>query len=520
MLSFQTFGQGKSANVSVKWGPEIEVSKKAWFKRIVGFDGTGVYATQGEKKGLTIFNQGVNLERYSNRLILSKSVELDLKSEKKKRQLEFIIQLDGRMYVFSSYMDQKIKRNFLFVQPVNKRTLVLEGELKKIAEIDYEGNTKYNAGYFNYKLGRDSTKLLIYYDLPYDKGESEKFGFHVFDEKFDQIWEKKVVLPYKEEFFSIEDYEVDGNGNVHVLGLIWPEKREKETDVSLRNSLDRRHQILSYSNMGNELIEYPIDLDGKFLTEMQIAINDEQDVICGGLYSTEGTRNIEGSYFVKIDGKTKEIESREFKAFGIDFITQDLSDRKVSKAKRKSSKGKSVDLLEYVLDDLVLRKDGGAVLIGEQYSLDKISSSDARGFSSTINRYEFNDIIVVSMSPNGEIEWMEKVAKRQVTRHSSKSSSYALSIVNDKLHFFFNENPKNLAAKKEGKFYFFRPESSVLVLVTLDKEGKQTKEALFAAEDVGVVILPSSCRQIAENKMLLVGFKEQNIRLAKITFNK
>jgi len=257
----------------------------------------------------------------------------------------------------------------------------LQKELTKVGEIDYSGNRKLNAGNFGFELSDDSTKVLIYYNLPFDKGEKEKFGFHVYDNQFNPLWEKQVTLPYLEELFDVEDYEVDNSGNVHLLGLIYKEKRKTKR----KGDPNYKYQILSYSNQGSALEEYPIQIKDKFLTDMQIAINEEQDIICGGFYSAEGTYSIEGSYFLKIDSDTKEIKSKAFQEFGIDFVTQNLSNREEKASKRKDAKGKNVELYRYELDDIILRTDGGAILVGEQYYVRAVTSTTTDGNGLTLS---------------------------------------------------------------------------------------------------------------------------------------
>ena len=450
----------------------------------------------------------------------TKSVELDLEYLKKKIDFEFIVQLNNKLYLFSSFKNQKLKRNFLFVQSINKRSLQLKQDLNKIAEIDYSGKSKYNAGNFYYETSRDSSKVLIYYSLPYDKGEREQFGFHVFDRNLNQLWEKKITLPYKEELFDVEDYEVDNNGNVHLLSLIFKEKRKEKR----KGKPNYKYQILSYFDSGNELKEYPIKIEGKFLTDMQIAINDEQDIICGGFYSKEGTFSIIGSYFIKINGSTKEIKTKNFKEFGIDFITQNMTERQEKKTKKKDEKGKNIELFRYDLDDIILREDGGAVLIGEQYFVRIVTrtytDSDGNTRTTTTYYYYFNDIIAISMSPNGSIDWAEKIPKRQLTINDGGFfSSYALSVVKDKLYFVFNDNPKNLFYKGQGKLYNFnKSKQSLVVLVELDSNGKQTREALFSAKEADVLTRPLVCEQISKNEMVLFGQRRKTHRFAKITF--
>jgi hypothetical protein len=334
------------------------------------------------------------------------------------------------------------------------------------------------------------------------------------------LWEKEIRLPYKEDLFEVTDYEVDNFGNVHLLGIIFKEKRKEKR----KGKPNYKYQVLSYRNQGDELIEYPIAISGKFLTDMQIAVNSNQDIICGGFYSVEGTFSIKGSYFLKVDGETKEIIEKSFKDFGIDFITQNMKKREEKKAKKKDEKGKNVELFEYDLDRIILRSDGGAVLVGEQYYVvvKTVTTFDANGRSQTRTTYKYyyNDIIVVSVLPDGSIDWTEKIPKRQATINDGGFfSSYAMSVIGNKLYFVFNDNPKNLFYKGSGKLYNFNnSKGSLIVLVELNMEGKQTREALFSAKEAGILTRPKVCEQISSKEMVLFGQRKSTHQFVKITF--
>lgn len=150
----------------------------------------------------------------------------------------------------------------------------------------------------------------------------------------------------------------------------------------------------------------------------------------------------------------------------------------------------------------------------QQYSIWRNSTT------TTINYYYYNDIIVINFSSNGKIEWTEKVAKRQVTANDGGFfSSYALSVVKDKLFFVFNDNPRNQFYKGEGKLYKFnKGKESAVVLVALDREGKQTREALFYARDADILTRPLVCEQIYKNEVVLFGQRRRTHRFAKISF--
>ncbi len=520
MMVLHAFGQSKSQKVDMLWGPESKADKKLTLSDIVGYDETGIYTLNKRVKKSVEVNSNITLEHYDNKMAKTKSFEIDLKGQAQKRKFEFIIQLDNALYLFTSLTNPKLEKNFLYVQAINKKTLLPEQGLRKIAEINFPATSLYYVGNFNYQLSRDSTKALIFYNLPYKKGENESFGFHMFDKNMNQVWENNIILPYEDELFSIEDIEVDNNGNVHQLGKLYQEKRKEKRN----GKPNYRYQIISHYEKGRKLVEYPVKVEGKFLTDMQIAINPEQDIICGGFYSAEGTTSIKGSYFLKIDYESKGIIAKAFQEFEIDFITQNMGEREKKKTKKKDAKGKSIELYQYVLDDIVLNKNGGAVLIGEQFlsTTRTETTTDANGFTtfSTDYLYYYYDIIVISLSPDGEIEWAKKIAKKQFSKNDGAFfSSYAHAVVKDKLYFIFNDNPKNLFYKGEGPLYNFnRGKESLVVLVTIDYHGNLTKEALFSKQEVGMFTRPMVCEQISGNEMVVFGQRGKNFRFAKITF--
>lgn len=514
-------GQKKSDKVEILWGKEFKESRRSTLSDIVGHDQTGIYVLREKARG-TFYGTEPNriLEHYNNKMARTKSVMLKLKAYDKDTKFEFMLSLHGELYLFTSFRNQKLKQNFLFRQHVNKNTLMPDKELKKIAEIDYSGRGKKNAGVFNVSMSRDSSKVLIYYDLPYNKGEPEQYGFCVLDNDLNELWTKEVTLPYNDELFDIEDYKVSNNGDVYLLGALYKDKHKEK-----RNGVPNYHyEILGYTQQGAMQKEYPVQVKGRFLTDMKIAINDHQDIVCGGFYSEEGSFSIKGSYFLRIDGLTEMIVSQNYNEFGMDFITQNLTSRQERKKRRKDARGKNVELYKYHLDDVILRNDGGAVLVGEQFFVETVTTTVPTGnggVSTTVNYYYyFNDIIVINVAPDGRIAWTEKIPKRQVsTNDGGFYSSYAHFVKKDKLYFIFNDNPQNLYYNGEGRVAkFTRGRESQVVLVTLDREGQQTREALFSNREMGTLIRPMVCEKISGQEMILFGQRKKKQRFARVWF--
>lgn len=523
LFTLFSFGQTTTKDVDITLGEEEKTSRRMTLSNIVAYDETGIYAIKTKLLSILSPSSKIMLEHYDKEMNQSKSVEIELEDENGERDYEFIIYLNNEMFLFSSYNDKKADTKTLFVQGIDKKTLQPKPEVIQIAETDYDYSwtSRFRAGNFGRKVSDDSSKVLIYYTLPYEKDESQKFALHVFDQDLNSLWQKNVDLLYGEDLLYVKENEVDNNGNVHLLGQLFKQTRKNKR----RGKPNYDYQILSYSNNGEDLKEYPIKIEDKFITDMQIAINHDQDIICGGFYSSQGTTSIDGSYFLKINGETKEIMSKEFQQFSLDFITQNMSDKEKRRTKKKVSKGRDVELYQYDLDRIILRADGGALLIGEQFFVRTSTTTSFNGngsmTTSTKNHYYFNDIIVINMSPSGKIEWTEKVAKRQVTTNDGGFySSYALTVVKDKLYFVFNDHIKNLGYKGTGGLYSFTKSKrkSIVVLVSLDLEGYQTREALFSVKANKILTRPKVCQQISQNEMVIFGQRKKKHRFAKITF--
>jgi hypothetical protein len=496
------FGQQIDAGkFRVNFGAALKGHKSRTSFKIVDYDKKGVYVLSETKGKYAI-------ENYDNQNNLVKSEAIELKFQKKKRSLEFLLGFNDQLHLFTSFQNQKLKKNFLFEEKINKSTLLPTGELKKVAEIDYSEFSKYKKGTFNYKLSRDSNNVLVYYNLPSKKKAPEKFGFHVYNKTLDKSWHKEVELPYKDELFTVTDYKVDNLGNVHLLGKVYQDKPEDER----RDEPNYNFVLLSYLDSGKKLKKHSIKCGEYFLKDMQVEVTDSGDIVCAGFYSSFDSYSVKGAFFLRIDEETKAIKAKKFKEFNLDFITQNLSDKQEAKTRKKAAKGKNVEMHNYVLEDLILKSNGGALLLGENsYTyLTTHTSSNGNGgtTTTTTTHYVNNDIIAISISPDGEIEWTQKIAKKQhTTNDGAMWSSYSLMIDRNKMYFFFNDNVENVGYKEgQDKFHtFVNYKKGVVMCVELDSKGNKQRSPLFETKVAQVFIRPGVNLQIADKEIVVFG---------------
>ena len=512
-----SYAQVKTEKVDVVWGEKQKTSKKSTLSDIIGYDDTGIYAIKSRIKGIAKIE--MSIEHYDNNMNLTRSNIIDFKSNKGIRKTNAVKQFGNEIFFFYSVVDRKNKKNEFFVDKFDKKLLTVKGEPKKIGEMDLSNTRFLQYGSFNVRTSQDTSKILVYYNFPNKIKDNEQYGMIVYNRNFEKLWERETILPYKDYLFRVKDAKVSNAGKVYISGKLFKDKLKAE----LKGKSNYNFHILRYSE-DEEANEFPISMEGTFFTDLQFTINKKEDIICGGFYSESGaSRNLKGSFYLKIDGKTKELTSKSLQEFDLEFITQNYTERQKKHAKKRDAKGDDVELSKFWLDDIILRTDGGLCLVGEQYytRTETNTMTDANGHTTTSTTiyYYYNDIIVVSISPEGKIDWTEKIAKRQTSVNDKGFySSYKLSVINNKLYFFYNDNPKNHYKNESGNIAPFKHKEGIVTMVELDVDGRMTKEALFTTNDTDVITRPKVCEQISDDVVIIFGQRKKYQQFAKIKF--
>lgn len=514
--------QGMELPARINWSETLKEPNNSYLSKIIYQDSKGFYVLREQRSNSLIDNTPLKIyvEYYNNDLKLKRVEKIDLKYKNKTRQFEDVIKLGDHLYLLSSFHNRKHKVNYLFAQKIS-RQLKLSSKFIKIGEIPTKNINR--DGSFDYHISQDSSTFLIYNQLPYKKGEPERFIFNVYNTQFEKLWQKTVILPYNDENFEVEEYQVDNNGNVYLMGVIYINNNRR------RSKQAYQYTILAYTEQGEKLKEYKIDLEDKLISDLTFRVANDGDLVCSGFYSEQNSYSIKGTYFFRLNAQTQEIYNKNYKAFDIDFLTYYMSDRQKSKAHKAEMEGntqRQAELYRYNLDELILRTDGGALLIAEQYFIEEQYSNMLNptalnnGTTTTNYYYHYNDIIVVNIRPNGAIEWTARIPKSQKTKNDNGYySSYAHAVVRDKIYFVYNDNRRNFDKQENAKRrYNFNGRNSIIALSELHKDGSVNTYPLYNNRDADIISRPKICKQSGRKEMLLYGEIGRRFRFAKLYF--
>ena len=522
--AYPLMAQSSKSPGRITWGEEIKEPAGTRIINVVDFGKHGFYALRQRSEG-PLNRAQTYIETYDGKNRLTKSRKLALTYKGKDLDFEDLVMFNKQLYLLTSFNNEAKKMNYLFYQKVDKNRLIPEREMHYLAEIETKNIVE--EGLFDVVISEDSTHLLIYNELPYRKNAPEEFAFRVYDNDFQLQWQKDIVLPYSDEQFVIEEYKVDDQGNVFLLGVLFKDK----VRVRRQGLPNYQYIILAYTQQGEKIDEYQIDLKDKFITDLTFKINREGELVCSGFYSDRGTYSVKGTYFFKIDAATKVVSNTNMKPFDFEFLTDYMGNNEKRRAERAEASGntnKTPELYRYSLDELILRTDGGALLIAEQYFVEQVNYSDwdpfLRRYVYSPGRftyyYNYNDIIIVNIRPSGEIEWTARIPKRQVTvNDGGYYSSYARAIVRDRIFFIYNDNARNFDPKNRNqRLYNFNGSNSIITLAEVRKDGSVFSYPLFNNRDAGIITRPKICKQIGSKRMMVYGERNNSYRFADLTF--
>jgi hypothetical protein len=499
-----------SQTATVAWGPTLREPRRTVTSGIVGNDPTGFYTLRSDLSAISLFNRDAKamfLERYDteNKLVFSKELIIPAPARANgKFKFEGLYYLHGQLVLFSSFLNKDTGRNSAFATKVSADGVV-ENNMVEVAS--FGEATKRNSGSFNIILSNDSSKVMVFENLPDERHENERFQFRVLDNSLQILADKTIKLPHLDKDTGLNAFRVDNDGNAYVL-LSTNKKREERKNKEQKFA----YRIIGYFRNEDLTKEYEIRIPGRFISDLTFDLDKNKNLLVAGFYADDKKMRASGTFFLRVDFDTKAIITQSVKDFTPEFLQLFMS--------RTKAKNENAGVSYMDLDKLIVREDGGVLLVAEQEHWYVVTTNTGRT-SRTDYHYENNDIVFVNISPNGSIDWISRVPKRQHTVNDGGFyNSYSLTIMKDKIYLVYNDNIKNLKFGIDPRKLKImkRPQKAVTMLVTLDNTGNFSKQALFAARDHKTIVRPAFYMQ-DDKSVIIYSETGRDYRFGNITFN-
>ena len=536
-----TFGFSQSQYANVSWRKtQSKTEKSKMFSGtlgdidVIGTAKNGILFTIRKEIKYSAFGKSdikYFIENYNSELGRMKLTQLEIE-EKEDGIYNGILLHNDKLLLFTSFYNKKLKKDFLFMQELNKSTLAFVGEKKMVMEVDLSENPKpsklkiiaqaYSFGLagdmyetasqlgftFQMKRSSDSSDVLVTYSLPFKKKENRKVNIALFGKNLELKAQKVHELAYDEDSFFVHGYEMDDKGTVYMKGAhkIDKDKYEKK--------------LLSFSNELNDMKEYTFPHTDKEIGNMFYVFDDEQQIKVYGVYNKRISRKEreKGIYSMSINRESGKIENEKF-----------------TPLEEKYQEALEEGFRDFVyVRNFIQKEDGGVMMLIEDVSIEvktttnRTYNAQTKSYSTSttsVTHFYYRDIIALNLAEDGTLEWSTIVSKKQYGVGTSTNLSFYQQTVGNKLYLVFPDHADNKHVESpEGvgeSTYSRNAKVAMLAVVAIDLEtGKATKEKVygFLPKKDKEWVMPSQMSQISATEALIYAEGADTYKMGKITF--
>ena len=281
---------------------------------------------------------------------------------------------------------------------------------------------------FETVVSEDRSKMLLYHIERYKNIQA-----FVFDTDSMRVLSSQTIVPEDMDFnFEFVQAEVSNSGNYAFVLNKYNFKSTKK---------DHYYEVHEYNQSQDKVNPYPIILGDHLTFSVKFAYDNLNDyLVAGGFYSDKNLAFADGYFFLQIPSNSPKEYQVKFNEFDSEFISNLIGKEK------ENHKG----IKEAVVQEIVLRRDGGILLVGERNRQYERRSAGATGrlYYDPTRRflvdYYYEDLFVLSIHPDGRPHWKTILPKKQFSQDDNGIySSFFLFKSRASLKFIFNDEIKN-----------------------------------------------------------------------------
>lgn len=476
----------------IQWSKPVSDNSKMPFMKILGSGSTGFYVL---RSNLTFDNTKSRSGFKSRRYLLQKYsmemnllAEFDLKAPVENGRLADLQMVNGKVLLIFYSMDKGEHRYSFYAQYLTDMG-DLEGNSVLLVEFGAENIDEDNLP--GIVSSRDESKLAFTYRQLSKERDGQYYHTVVLDSALNQLYTKDfdVVLPVKQ--YVPLSFLLTDEGNFFILGIKFITERK------VKSPGESFYLLSGYNRSLNQFVNKEVKIEDKFLTDVSISSDSYNDkIVVIGFYSDRTSYSTCGVFYYSMTEDSLKDSRVYSSAFPQEFMVKFMGERK---------EGKGKELVNYSIDRLMLRRDGGAALVAESFYQTSRTYWDYYT-QSTLSHYyyHFGSIMVVSINPDGRILWGNVVSKDQNSiDDAGYFSSYCSVVSGGKLFFMYNK---------------YVNETSSVLITDVDGQGNQKTNVLFN-EIERVSILPHSGKQLDEDLFILPAYKENKFHFVKLSFD-
>jgi hypothetical protein len=344
----------------------------------------------------------------------------------------------------------------------------------------------YENQYFNprflYSRSEDRSKILLF------RGDKDsEMDVFSYDLRLDSLlWDSK--LRFKNVYLK-RDFRKMVVSNAGDMYMVLENNR-----LLKKNFFELFHIRGATSDLYKKKIELEDNTAVDIFTEYD---NMNDRLVISGLYADKNLSRANGIFFAPVDW-SEEDQEMQYVTFSTELL-EDVYGKQV---------GKNKGLTNFNIQHMILREDGGVVIIAE------MNKEFSRRSNVPIRRdymktgwvdYYYEDLLVYSIHPNGDEHWNTVLKKRQYSQDDDAVySSFFLFKTQQDLRLLYNDE--------------IRQENTVSEYV-VKGNGKNERNSVFSTDYQRLRLRFKEGVQIAYNECIVPSERNNRLNLVRIRYN-
>lgn len=387
-----------------------------------------------------------------------------------RKNIDFMSVIGENILVFVSefFPKEKVIKTYYYRYDLEGNTLA-EEELMSVYPNQPEQKVE-----LQYVLSPNKRKLLAYKNLE-NKREAERIKYYLFDYQGDFVQNGELTLRYPDNRFRIRSIRVSNAGDIFVLGKFDPN--------NWINDRDFKYLIYRQDLDTEQTEEFLIDFGDRFISDLTFRVDRDGNMLVAGFYSNRGEDQLAGITFQQIN-PLGEVIRQNSQPFSEEFLRYFLSKGQINRGRELS------DFYIRPEDGIILRSDGGVLLLAEKIYKTYITYRDQFNYPVDREVFHFDDVILISINGRGEIDWQAIVDKAQQSE-TPQNLSFFNAIGPEGTYIFYEYKPR-----RAGINIYYN-------LVGFDGQ-VDNRKPLLRAFDYGDEFYPRFCQQISNDEAIMV----------------
>lgn len=401
-------------------------------------------------------------------------------------EIQDISFFNDSLYVFYANVNKEKNTNELYAQKINLKRGIPDSKPILIDEIQFD--KKKNRGMFYLKYSNNNNLLCSMFKQSDLDDEKLAINIKVLDTNLNTIWTNKYKTDYYEGVLFLNDFRVSNDSTVYVLTSL---------DLDKKMLRDKKYTINIANGRSNKLKPVLISLEKFFINDIKLEIDYiNNQLVLAGFYSELNSFSSAGIIYANISINSENPKPRIFtESFKAKFLNEFNTEKTINRG---------TELINYYIDRIIVRTDGGVILISESnYVTESTNYNSYYQLYTTSYTYHYDNVLLFSINPNGKIHWESIVRKNQVSEDDAAFySSYIISLDVDQLHIIYNKSIRK---------------STDILSCTINNKG-ESKEKLILKENDNVLIMPAGGKQISADQLVIPCIQKNKTNFMRITF--